>query len=220
MCAGIQAHWCAFGLHSFLLFVDTFARFLARACAHPRRLASSSDSESVSAPVARPPDDLVPETVPEVPIHGTDSAPLDALLAWRAEIDTAKQACSAATADHNLAVLAKAATKANLNVAIAADNVATDRELNTAARSSIAIERRRIACEHYLRLLGVAHTDVRSVPPSTVSVPPTPRGKGRVHASSSDAKVMAGEFYEDIFDGLSVESRTVGDPGAEEMDLA
>lgn len=203
----------------FFLFANALSHFLAPVRAHPRRLASPSASESGSVSISRPPDDLVPEVFPEVfpevPTRGTDSAPLDALLAWRAEIDTATMACSAASADHNLAVLAKAATKANLNVSIAAHNAASDRESNMAARYSIATKRRRIACEQYFRLHGMIHSDGHSTAsglPSTVSMPPTPRGK-----------CMDSDFHEDVFEGLSVELRTAGELSGEDsegMDLA
>jgi len=48
------------------------------------------------------------------------------LLAWHAEINAATLAFGAAMADHKVAVLIKAATKANLNVSIAVHKVATD----------------------------------------------------------------------------------------------
>jgi hypothetical protein len=60
----------------FFLFANASAHLLARAHAHPRRLASSSASDSGSIPISQPPNDIVPELLPELPIRGTDSPPL------------------------------------------------------------------------------------------------------------------------------------------------
>ncbi len=160
----------------------------------------------------------MPENLPDVPLRGTASAPLDALLAWRAEIHAATLAFSATATDLTVAEFAQSSAKANRDAAIAAYNTAVTRTLNAKARSSIASKRRRTAWESYIRLSAPAHSDTPSPSPSpsTVSGSPAYGGKDMPHASS-DARSMPSE-YGDIFDGLSVEDAREFD--ADGMDLA
>lgn len=163
---------------------------VVRARAHPRRRASAPAPGLGPVPFVLPPDDEVPGILPEVPLRGTDPALLRDLLAWRAELNAATLACSNAAADHQ-------ATKAKLRLAVTL-------ELNASVHSSIALERRRTAWERYLQLLGAASPNMLSPSSSVASVSSSPGGKGKARASPA-AEDADDEFYDDIFEGISVD---------------
>ncbi len=170
-----------------------------------------------------PLNDTIPESVPSVPLRGTKSAPLSALLAWRAEIDIATLECSNAAADVDAATFATATTKQALTAAVAMNNAATTQESNAKARSSIALKRRRFAWKCYLELLAAVSSNSCSPTPSIASAPPPPDENGDAREPSSDAEDGAGDFNNEVFEGLLVNLQGAGEFGgleADAMDLA
>ena len=154
--------------------------------------------------------DLVPEIIPEVPLHGTASAPLNEFLAWRAEIDAATFELSKAATEVHAASSNMAATKAAINAALASHSAAAEQESNAKARSSAALKRRRFAWEQYLALWAKALPDLDSDSDSDLGLGP---GSG----SGSPTRSMA--FLSPTpFKGLSVDSRNDGYE-TEEMEL-
>jgi len=191
-----------------------------------RRRATSPIHPDRPVPFNLPPEDLVPnlEMIPEVPLRGSTSAPLDAFLAWRAEIDAATFQCSNTAAEVRAASSATAATKAALEAAMAAHSAATDQESNAKARSSTALKRRRFAWDQYLTLRAEARLHLRSGSgtasrtPSMVSLLPPPVEKGNTHVPSSHAAEDANDLNDDAFQGLSVDLGYEA-VGTEEMEL-
>jgi hypothetical protein len=156
--------------------------------------------------------DLVPEIIPEVPLHGTASAPLNEFLAWRAEIDAATFELSKAATEVHAASSNMAATKAAINAALASHSAAAKQELNAKARSSAALKRRRFAWEQYLALWAKALPDLDSDSDSDSDL-----GLGPGSGSGSPTRSMA--FLSPTpFKGLSVDSRNDGYE-TEEMEL-
>jgi hypothetical protein len=139
-----------------------------------------------------PADDLVPDRLPDVPLNGTDAAPLTSLLSWQAELKAATLECSNAAADH-------AAVKATLKNTI---KTIKTRESNAAARSSAALERRRFAWDRFLELLALASPD--SAPPSPVAPPATPSLDTDHDAPMAPPETKdAGEGSDDEFRGIA-----------------
>jgi len=124
-------------------------------------------------PFDLPVDDLVPDNLPAVPLRGTASAPLDAFLAWKAELRRANFDCSNAAAVHKAASSARVAAKAHLDAAVAALDAAVTAESNASAQSASALQRRQEAWDQYLELHGLANSERSpSSSPSVASISP------------------------------------------------
>ncbi len=192
-----------------------------RARARHRQRVSSPAPELGPVPFALPLEDNVPEFLPDVPLRGTASAPVSALLAWRAELDAAILECSNAAASLDAATSARSATGEGLQAAVAVHNAATTQESNAKARSSIALKRRRQAWDQFLMLLAEAHSDSGSLTPSESidSASPAPGGNGKACASPSDTEDTANE-YDEGFEGSSVDVLGTGGIGEEAMEFA
>ncbi len=191
--------------------------FLARTRARARAVSPSPHPGAVPFPL--PQTDLIPQNIPDVPLLGTESAPLSAFLAWHAEIDAATLECSDAAAGLDAATFAKGATMERLHAAIAAHNAADTRESNAKARSSIALKRRQITWGCYVELLAAARSDTGSSSPSVVSASP-PVVPSLTGASFSDVEDEDGEFGNDVFEGIPDDLGGVGEFDAGDMALS
>lgn len=170
-------------------------------------------------PFTFPPEDLVPEIIPDVPLCGTDTAPLSAIITWRAEIDTATLECSNAAAEVRGATFTTAAAKSALNAAMAAHDAARDQESNARVRSSNALKRRQFAWDQYLTLCAEARSVSESVSPtpSVIAISPAPRAGGSARAASPVTIAHAGSDVDfEVFEGLSDDVSEVEDFGEDE----
>jgi hypothetical protein len=183
-----------------------------------RTQAASPASDVSIVPFALPPEDTVPKSPPSVPLRGTESAPLDAIITWRAELDTATLECSNAAAGIDAATSAKGAAKQRLHAAVAENNAAITEESNAIVRSSIASNRHKAAWSRYLNLLGLSHVDDVKPLKSVNFKSHTTRENDTIRASVSDDQAKAGDDHDNKdCPKISVGMEDVGKDEAEEL---
>jgi hypothetical protein len=160
-------------------------------------------------------------------MRGTKSAPIDALLFWRAELDAADFAYSYTSIDLKAAKSAEAAAtdtlnaaKAALDTAKAAHEAVSRLVSNASARSARALERRQFAWDQYLTLQA-ANADERS--PSRPSLPSalaSPAGHGSVRMPSPGVEGDANDLNDDVFEGFLENQRGSGASDVDAMEVA
>jgi len=153
-------------------------------------------------------------------VHGTGSAPVQALLFWRAEVDAAIMACCDADASHSVAVSARAAAEANIKAAEAGYLAASDRKSNAASRVSRANKRRDVARSSYVALLAEVDTNTPLPTHPVDSASPASGGNEMAPRSASDAEDKTADFDEEEFEGIWMESETAEGLEEDAMELA
>ena len=150
-------------------------------------------------------DDSFPNIIPDVPLHGTDSAPLGDLLARHSEIRAAVLDCSDSYSARRAAQAAAGASTAAVEAATAYHEHVQAQEQNANYRFDAALRRRQTAWSTYLELLGRDRVDDHRVPPpSYATVVHRADGKGKGRAPPS----------EDVFDDDETEGVSSGMEGA------
>jgi len=198
------AHTCA---HS-------YSGIRASLAAHPRPRDPSPAPDPRPVPSGQP-----IYSAPDVSVGGTGTAPIDALLFWRAEVDAAIIASCDATASHSVVISAKAAAEASTKAAEAAYLAASDRKSNAASRISRANKRCDVARSNYVVLLAEvdANTPLPTHPVDSTS--PASGGNEMAPQSASDVEDETADFDEEEFEGIWTETDDVEGLEADAMEL-